>query len=73
MILSCFCILWSIDAGFWPCNTAQLLSFVSLIGVIIGAFVFVNAVIWSRLFTVREWLMLPFGKKILRINKQIKK
>ena len=26
-----------------------------------------------RLFTVREWLMLPFGKKILRLNKKIKK
>jgi len=29
-------------------------------------------VIWTKLFTVREWLMLPFGKKILRFNKLIK-
>ncbi|MGC6768074.1 putative polysaccharide biosynthesis protein [Enterococcus sp. LJL128] len=42
----------------------------ALIGVGLGAAVFVFAVIQLRLFTVREWLMLPFGKKILRTKKR---
>lgn len=37
-------------------------------GVSIGATVFVIAAIRLRLFTIREWLMLPFGGKILRIH-----
>ena len=38
----------------------------SLIGVCIGAGIFVSLAVRYRLLTVREWLMLPFGKKILR-------
>ena len=38
----------------------------SLFGVAIGAGVFVSLAVRCRLLTVREWLMLPFGKKILR-------
>lgn len=49
--------------------THRSTAFVSVIGVGIGASVFIYAVIRLRLFTVREWLMLPFGKKILRLNK----
>lgn len=45
--------------------------FASLVGVGIGGIVFVSAVIWTKLFTVREWLMLPFGKKMLRWSKKI--
>jgi len=38
----------------------------SLLGVVIGAGIFVTLAVRYRLLTVREWLMLPFGKKILR-------
>ncbi|BBU66825.1 hypothetical protein EfmKUHS13_24430 [Enterococcus faecium] len=58
---------------FGPVTHRSTAFFVSVIGVGIGASVFIYAVIRLRLFTVREWLMLPFGKKILRLNKKIKK
>lgn len=38
----------------------------SLLGVGIGATIFIKLAIRCRLLTIREWLMLPFGKKILR-------
>lgn len=47
--------------------------FVSVIGVGIGVFVFIYVVICFCLFIVREWFMLLFGKKILWLNKKIKK
>lgn len=40
----------------------------SLIGVCIGGGIFLVSAIKVRLFTVREWLMLPFGKKMLRLQ-----
>ncbi|EOK12341.1 polysaccharide biosynthesis protein [Enterococcus faecium EnGen0371] len=58
---------------FGPVTHRSTAFFVSVIGVGIGASVFIYTVIRLRLFTVREWLMLPFGKKILRLNKKIKK
>ncbi len=73
MILSLFLYYGLLILFFGPIQHRSTAFLVSLVGVIIGAFIFVNAVIWTRLFTVREWLMLPFGKKILRINKQFKK
>lgn len=42
----------------------------ALIGVVIGVAVFLFAIVQLRLFTVREWLMVPFGKKILRMKKR---
>lgn len=38
----------------------------SLIGVAIGGTFFIQLAIRLRLLTIREWLLLPFGKKILR-------
>ncbi|MPM54887.1 hypothetical protein SDC9_101670 [bioreactor metagenome] len=46
---------------------------ISLIGVAIGGLTFVFAVISLKVFTIREWLLLPFGKKILRFNQKFKK
>ena len=57
---------------FGPVTHRSTAFFVSVIGVGIGASVFIYAVIRLRLFTVREWLMLPFGKKILRLIKKLK-
>lgn len=42
---------------------------VSLVGVAIGGGVFLLAIIKLKVFTVREWLMMPFGKKILRMKR----
>ncbi|MDN6639885.1 MAG: polysaccharide biosynthesis protein [Tetragenococcus sp.] len=48
---------------------SRMFAFVlSLFGVLLGASVFVKVAVMFRLFTVREWLLLPFGKKILRIG-----
>ncbi|AYW47775.1 polysaccharide biosynthesis protein [Tetragenococcus osmophilus] len=40
----------------------------SLIGVALGASVFIKTAIVFGLFTIREWLLLPLGEKILRIG-----
>lgn len=40
----------------------------SLIGVAIGGGTFIQLAIRFRLLSLREWLMLPFGKKILRFT-----
>jgi PST family polysaccharide transporter len=37
-------------------------------GVLIGGSAFLILAIHLRLLTIREWLMLPFGSKLLRIN-----
>lgn len=42
----------------------------AVVGVGIGVAVFLAAIVQLRLFTVREWLMVPFGKKILRMKKR---
>lgn len=42
----------------------------AVIGVAIGVGTFLFAIVQLQLFTVREWLMVPFGKKILRIKKR---
>lgn len=43
---------------------------VTLIGVAIGGSTFIYTIIKIQLFTVREWLMLPFGAKLLRMKKR---
>ncbi|WP_086351036.1 putative polysaccharide biosynthesis protein [Candidatus Enterococcus clewellii] len=42
----------------------------AIVGVAIGVAAFLAAIVQLQLFTVREWLMVPFGKKILRIKKR---
>ncbi|KAF1304476.1 MULTISPECIES: putative polysaccharide biosynthesis protein [Enterococcus] len=42
---------------------------ISVVGVAIGVVFFIGSAIRLRLFTVREWLLLPFGKKILRFKR----
>lgn len=43
--------------------------FVTLVGVAIGGITFVSTIIKLQLFTIREWLSLPFGAKILRMKR----
>lgn len=42
----------------------------SLLGVGAGVAVFIKAAIYWQLFSLREWLMLPLGTKILRIGEK---
>lgn len=43
---------------------------VTLLGVAIGGITFIYTIIKIQLFTVREWLMLPFGAKLLKMKKR---
>lgn len=43
---------------------------VSLVGVVLGGTVFLITSIRVHLFTIREWLTVPFGKKILRMKRK---
>ncbi|KAF1295260.1 polysaccharide biosynthesis protein [Enterococcus sp. JM4C] len=51
-----------------PLHHRMTALFISIIGVIIGASCFIFVAIRLKLFTVREWLMIPFGKKLLKIK-----
>ncbi|MGR6685860.1 putative polysaccharide biosynthesis protein [Furfurilactobacillus rossiae] len=43
---------------------------VTLVGVIVGVITFVGMALWTRLFSTREWLTLPGGKRLLKIMVQ---
>ncbi|GEP19966.1 putative polysaccharide biosynthesis protein [Pediococcus argentinicus] len=45
----------------------------ALVGAIIGAAVFVVYAIFGKLFTIREWLLVPYGKRILKKIQEMKK
>ncbi len=42
---------------------------IAIIGVLIGGATFIYMIIKIQLFTIREWLTLPFGAKILRMKR----
>lgn len=42
---------------------------IAIVGVLIGGTTFISVVIKIQLFTIREWLTLPFGAKILRMKR----
>lgn len=42
----------------------------TIIGVLVGGGTFIYSIIKIKLFTVREWLTLPFGAKILRMKRK---
>lgn len=46
--------------------------FVTVLGVAVGGTVFISTIIKLELFTIREWLSLPYGAKILRMRQKIK-
>lgn len=53
---------------FGEIESRKLAFVISLCGVLLGASVFIKTAIVLRLFSIREWLLLPLGKKILRIG-----
>ncbi|MDT2757573.1 polysaccharide biosynthesis protein [Enterococcus asini] len=42
----------------------------AIIGVALGVGAFLKIALWCKLFTVREWLMLPLGDKILKLGRK---
>lgn len=55
---------------FWDVDRRVAALLISIFGVAVGASCFVASAIRLKLFTIREWLLLPFGKKILNIRKR---
>lgn len=62
--------VWLVTQGFsrFLFSDAQRLDsfWIALIGIGVGMIVFVYSLLKWDVLTVREWLSLPFGKKILR-------
>ena len=46
---------------------------ITVIGMLVGAAVFLSMVIGQKMFTTREWLMIPDGKKLLLFLEKIAK
>jgi len=40
---------------------------IALVGVLVGVVVFVGGAIAVRLFNIREWLVLPYGKRLIKL------
>ncbi|WEG73268.1 putative polysaccharide biosynthesis protein [Vagococcus intermedius] len=53
------------------CHRGTML-FLALFGVMVGGFTFVTVILLQKMFTVREWLSIPLGKKILKIGKKVR-
>lgn len=47
-------------------NTRGMAGIITVIGVLIGVLVFVAGAVYARLFTIREWLVLPYGKRLIK-------
>ena len=50
-----------------PINSRFALLLLSILGVVLGVVVFISLALRLRLFTVREWLLLPGGKYLLKL------
>lgn len=49
-------------------HRGQALS-LTIVGVLMGGTTFIFTIVKIKLFTIREWLTLPFGAKILRMKR----
>lgn len=47
-------------------NNRGTAGIITLIGVVIGVVVFVGGAVAARLFSIREWLVLPYGKRLIK-------
>lgn len=68
MLITLLLFFSVIRLTFGALDTRLFAFILSLLAVLLGAGVFIKAAVMLDLFTVREWLLLPFGKKILRIG-----
>lgn len=46
---------------------------IAVIGILVGAAVFLSMIIGQKMFTTREWLMIPGGKRLLLVLEKIAK
>lgn len=53
-------------------NDRGMAGIITLVGVVIGVAVFVAGAVAARLFTIREWLVLPYGKRLIKLVAQRK-
>lgn len=68
MILALLCYYGGISFIFGAIQKRSFALVAAIFGVFIGGSIFLILAIQLRLLTIREWLMLPFGNKLLRIN-----
>lgn len=68
VIIVLLCYYGGISIVFGMIQKRSLALVVAVLGVAIGGSAFLILAIQLRLLTIREWLMLPFGSKLLRIN-----
>lgn len=68
MVVVLLCYYGGISLVFGLVQKRSFALIAAVFGVVIGGSTFVILAIQLRLLTIREWLMLPFGSKLLRIN-----
>ena len=68
MVVVLLCYYGGINIIFGMVYKRSLALVAAVCGVLIGGSAFLILAIHLRLLTIREWLMLPFGSKLLRIN-----
>ncbi|MBP1044052.1 polysaccharide biosynthesis protein [Vagococcus sp. BWB3-3] len=69
MVVTLVVYRWGVDSWLVANESRPLFMAGALVGVALGGSVFLWLLISSRLFTLREWLMIPMGKKLLRLKK----
>ncbi|WP_318767155.1 polysaccharide biosynthesis protein [Lactiplantibacillus carotarum] len=47
-------------------NNRGIAGIITLVGVVLGVIVFVAGAVGARLFSIREWLVLPYGKRLIK-------
>ena len=73
MIVSLLLYRWAMGVVIGN-TTSRVISFIqALLGVVIGGSVYVLVIFKTRMFTLREWLLLPKGNKLVRKVKKVSK
>lgn len=54
-------------AGPMMAHQRSFAGIITFIGILVGVVVFVAGAIGARLFTIREWLVLPYGKRLIKL------
>ncbi len=68
MVVMLLCYYGGINLVFGTVAKRSLALVAAVLGVVLGGSTFIVLAIQLRLLTIREWLMLPFGSKLLRIH-----
>lgn len=68
MILTLIGFNWIVSTGIGIEITRVSAIFLAFIGVFLGGGILLYSIIRMNVFTLREWLLIPYGKKILRLK-----